>query len=216
MSASLSATIRDGASGKSSPSSLGKGPGFNWADVNVRPFAAQDIEPWLRYLYHSPRDNGFLQQLDLARLPNEVEYGEQLRHILGQFSRAPWMSVEVKGELVGVHLLMDYVNGAGNFQAHLWPVGVRGRGLGLISWLKACTYLFEVLEPLHTIYFKFPSNDSMVKRFAAKLPLNRLREEPLHGLFFREGQMGSVYKLDRIEFESLNQRSNDQDLDADD
>jgi len=218
VSASLSATIRQGAAGGGGARS-GAGaqsPLVTWAEVQVRPFGARDVDEWIRYLYYAPRDSSFLQQLDMTKFPLEGDYRSQLQNAMSNFLRFPWLIVEVKGQVVGTHLLSEFADdGTANFHGHIWRPELRGKGIGIISWFKACTYFFETLRPLRTIYFKFPSGDSALKRFAGKLPLSRVGEEPLQSQYFRDGQMGSVYKIERTEFENLNRQDSDLDMDED-
>jgi hypothetical protein len=180
-----------------------------WSDVRVRPFQAGDIHPWIEYLYRSPRSSSFLQQLNLSQFPNENDYRNQLHDVVSNFAKSPWVTVEAKGHVVGVHFLTESSGTSADFQAHIWNPEFSGKGVGVISWFKACAYFFESLADLETIFFKFPSGDAGIRRFVSKLPLTKVGEEPLRSMFFREGQIGTVYKITRNDFEAMQQQQDD-------
>ncbi len=176
---------------------------MSWADVRVRPFSNGDVDDMVNYLFRGPRDLPFFQQMDYSKFPNEAEYRSQLHNVASTFARSPWVAVEVKGRVVGVHLLSNYSDGSADFHAHIWAADMRGKGLGMISWFKACAYFFDSLKSLHCLYFRFPKENTMAKGLARKLPLTLIGEQPMRGPFAKEGLMGVTYKVDRSDFQNL-------------
>lgn len=120
------------------------------------------------------------------------------------------VAVEHGGRAVGIHQLLNMRDGQAEFWAVLWNADVRGKGIGAVSWYKACQYFFDSFPSLHVLLFKAPKSNPFSERLAKKLPLKFIGEEELASPFVRSGIQANVYSVTRSEFERLH---NEDDLD---
>jgi len=171
-----------------------------WNDVQVRPFADHDIQPLLDFYYRSPRHMPVIQDLDFDRMPQEPSMRDQL---LSQINAPSIVTVEYLRRPVGVHQLINVRDGQGEFWAVMWNAEVQGKGVGTVSWFKACQYFFDSFPTLHVLLFKAPKSNPFSDRLAKKLPLKFLGEEELGSPWYKEGLRANVYSVTRSEFEQL-------------
>ena len=167
MSASLSATVTGSKLPKSQ--SAAKAPQVGWNDVHVRPFSWNDIDRMVDYMFRSPRDLPFLRAIDFEKFPRENDYRAMLNDIASSFAQKPWLTIEYKGQPIGVHPLTGFDNGQADFHAHIWNSQLWGKGIGVVSWFKACAYFFEHLESLETLFIRVPKDNPMPTGWAKKL-----------------------------------------------
>jgi len=187
-----------------------RGFAVGWNDVQVRPFGAQDIDPLLDFYYRSPRSLSVLQDIDFDRFPQEPQMRSQLSGLVNSPSI---VAVEHSGRTVGIHQVLDMKDGQGEFWAVLWNSDAQGKGIGAVSWYKACQYFFDSFPTLHVLLFKTPKANVASERLAKKLPLKFMGEEELSPNRFKPGTRANVYSVTRSEFENLH--NEDDDLDAD-
>jgi len=173
----------------------------------VRPFAERDIDPLLDFYYRSPRQAPAIQDFDFDKFPQESQMRQQL---FGLLNAPSIVTVEHSGRAVGVHQLLDMKDGQAEFWAVLWNADMRGKGIGAVSWYKACQYFFDSFPSLHVLLFKTPKSNPFSERLAKKLPLKFINEEELASPLLKVGIRANVYSVTRSEFERLH---NEDELD---
>jgi RimJ/RimL family protein N-acetyltransferase len=178
-----------------------------WNDVQVRPFSERDIDSVLDFYYRSPRDLPMLQDLDFAKVPAETQMRQALS---GQIPSMMIVTIEYKGRAVGIHQLFDIRDGQADFSAVLWNADVRGKGIGAVSWYKACQYFFDSFPSLQVLLFKAPKTNPYSAKLAKKLPLKLVGQEELASPMIKAGIQADVYSVTRTEFENLH---NEDELD---
>ena len=89
-----------------------------------------------------------------------------------------------------------------DFQAAFWQTQDRGKGVGTVSCLKACTYFFAHFA-VNTLHFRVTMDNKIGLALAKKLPLNFVGEQnALPGPFPSSGAV-RVYSLSRAEFDDM-------------
>jgi RimJ/RimL family protein N-acetyltransferase len=171
-----------------------------WNDVQVRPFQERDIDPLIEFYYRGARQISGFQDFNFERFPQETQMRQQLSGLLNSPSI---VTVEYSGRAVGVHQLMDMRDGQGDFWAILWNSDARGKGIGAVSWYKACQYFFDSFPGLHVLLFKTPKGNPSSEKLAKKLPLKFIGEEELVSNLYKPGTRANVYSVTRSEFEHL-------------
>jgi RimJ/RimL family protein N-acetyltransferase len=144
------------------------------ADIAVVDFAEADIEGFLRYWYDA--DPGFLAAMgvDPARLPSRRKMREMLELNLERDRRSERplntiLSISLKGETIGVHELTHLTAGdSGILHAHIWDTAHRGRGIGIVSYVKAMQAFFRRFD-LARIVFESPALNPGANRIKDKL-----------------------------------------------
>ncbi|HSK41432.1 MAG TPA: GNAT family protein [Arenibaculum sp.] len=144
------------------------------ADIAVVDFAGADIDGFLRYWYDA--DAGFLAAMgvDPAKLPSRRKMREMLELNLerDERSRTPQntiLSIKLKGETIGVHELTHLTAGdSGILHAHIWDRAHRGRGIGIVSYVKAMQVFFRRFD-LARIVFESPAHNPGANRIKDKL-----------------------------------------------
>jgi RimJ/RimL family protein N-acetyltransferase len=192
---------------KKAPAAPARAFAVGWNDVQVRPFAERDVDPLLDFYYRSVRDAPAIQDFDFDRFPKESVMRQQL---FGLLNTPSIVTVEHLGRPVGVHQLLDMKDGQAEFWAVLWNAEVRGKGIGAVSWYKACQYFFDSFPGLHVLLFKAPKSNPFSERLAKKLPLKFINEEELASPLYKAGIRANVYSVTRSEFERLH---NEDELD---
>jgi hypothetical protein len=190
-----------------------RGFAAGWNDVQVRPFAERDIDSVLDFYYRSARDLPMIQDLDFAKVPAEPQMRQQLQ---GLISSQTIVTVEYNGRSVGIHQLLDVREGKAEFTAVLWNPDVRGKGIGAVSWYKACQYFLERFPTLHVLLFKAPKTNPYSARLAKKLPLKLVGSEELASPMVKAGIQADVYSVTRSEFERLHNEDVDDEVDETD
>ena len=177
--------------------------------MQVRPFAERDIDSLLDFYYRSPRDLPTIQDLDFAKFPAESILRQRL---FSQLASKTIVTVEHGGRPVGIHQLLDVRDGQAEFFAVLWSTEARGKGIGAVSWFKACQYFYDSFPALHVLLFKSPKNNEFSTKLAKKLPLKFVGQEELNSPHVKQGILADIYSVTRSEFENLH---NEDDIDDD-
>lgn len=143
-------------------------------DVAVVDFTEADIDGFLRYWYDT--DPGFLDAMgvDRGKLPSRRKMREMLELNLERDKRSGTpqntiLGIKLKGETVGVHELTHLTPGdSGILHAHIWDKAHRGRGIGIISYVKAMEVFFLRFD-LARIVFESPAHNPGANRIKDKL-----------------------------------------------
>lgn len=187
--------------------------------MEVRDVTEADIPLVLDYWFRSPP--GFVEGLgvDLAKLPSEVDFAENLRRKIeaagARFEpkEAP-MGVAPPSGLnsliilhdnrpVGMHTLNPWTRGdSGIFHAHIWDAAARGRGIGVRSYPLACRVFMTRFE-LRRILFKTPAQNVGAVRVKEKLGIRYVGDEIVDFGVIKAGTLARVFELTREEAESL-------------
>lgn len=129
--------------------------------ITLRDFCRDDIEPTLDYWYRSPP--GYIEALgfDRSQMRSESEMAQNLEHLCagGVVGEMPWLTVELDGVAIGVHLInqIDRNRGTASFHAHYWHSAARGRGVFRASFPRSCVMFLDrfrlqriiVVAPIH-------------------------------------------------------------------
>lgn len=147
-------------------------------EVEVRDLTLADLDAYVEY-WHRP-DNPALAALGVD--PRKVFPAKKMREMLAlniannappAASRMSTLAIDCAGRCVGVHELTGLVPGeSAIMHAHIWDGAQRGRGIGLISYVKAMKLYFERFG-LATIRFETPKVNSAANRIKDKLGLRK-------------------------------------------
>lgn len=149
-----------------------------WNDVRVREFRAHD----------------FTWELVGADAP----YRHRLSDLSANPSVIPAVTVEYLGRAIGIHFLDRMVSGDAEFWAHFLSPDSRGKGIGAISWFKACQHFFDSLDSLQNLLFRVPKGNPYASRLVKKLPLRFSHGDSLY----------DIYAISRDEFARLRGEDN--------
>lgn len=146
---------------------------MGWDDVRVREFR--------------PRD--FTWEL----VGDDVPYRARLVELTQNHGILPALTVEYLGRPIGIHFLDKIANGEAEFWAHFLSPDSRGKGIGAISWFKACQVFFDSLPQIQTLLFRAPKGNAYAGRLLKKLPLKFQNSDPF----------ADIYVITRAEFTRL-------------
>jgi RimJ/RimL family protein N-acetyltransferase len=148
-------------------------------EVEVRDLALADLDAYVEY-WHRP-GNPALSALGID--PRKVYPAQKMREMLAlnianntalAASQMSTLVIVYAGAAVGVHELTHLVAGdSAVMHAHIWDGAQRGRGIGLISYVKAMRLYFERFG-LATIRFETPKVNAAANRIKDKLGLRRV------------------------------------------
>jgi RimJ/RimL family protein N-acetyltransferase len=148
-------------------------------EVEVRDLALADLDAYVEY-WHRP-GNPALSALGID--PRKVYPAKKMREMLAlniagnaalAASQMSTLAIVYAGAAVGVHELTHLVAGdSAVMHAHIWDGAQRGRGIGLISYVKAMRLYFERFG-LATIRFETPKVNAAANRIKDKLGLRRV------------------------------------------
>jgi RimJ/RimL family protein N-acetyltransferase len=151
-------------------------PRARFDEVELRDLAPDDLDAYVEY-WHRP-DNPALSALSVD--PRKVYSAKKMREMLALTiannaalprSQMSTVAIVYAGRTVGVHELTHLVPGdSAVMHAHIWDPSLRGRGIGLISYVKAMRLYFERFG-LRTIRFETPKVNSAANRIKEKLGL---------------------------------------------
>lgn len=145
-------------------------------DVRLRDLALDDLDAYVEY-WHDPA-NTALDALGIDR--SKVYPAKKMREMLAltiasnaklERSQQPIVCIVFRGRTVGVHDLTDLRPGdSAVMHAHIWNREFRGRGIGLVSYVKALELYFERFD-LRTVRFETPKSNAGANRIKEKLGL---------------------------------------------
>jgi RimJ/RimL family protein N-acetyltransferase len=172
--------------------------------VSVRDFEIGDIPYVLDYWFHSPP--GFIESIgaDPEKLPGELEMEEHLTKRIQHNqklseSKLNALTILYDGVPIGFHTLVPLVEGVeGIFHAHIWNSAMRGKGIGVYSYVRALRTFMERFR-LQKVIFKTPIQNTGAIRVKEKLGIRCIGEESIGFDIIREGTLGKVYELTRDE-----------------
>jgi RimJ/RimL family protein N-acetyltransferase len=155
---------------------------MNIDDIQVREFSGDDIAGFLDYWYDS--DPAFLKSLGVnpGKLPNRHKMREMLELDIrrqGQGGNRPsaLLAIALKGRTIGVHELTHLrarPGGGGTgfesgvMHAHIWRPEHRGRGIALVSYVRAMQEYFRRFR-LDAVLFESPVHNRGANRIKDKL-----------------------------------------------
>ncbi len=147
-----------------------------FAEVALRDLERGDLDAYVEY-WHRP-GNRALAALGVD--PRKVYPAKKMREMLElniannaalPESRLATVAIVYRGRAVGVHELTNLVPGdSAVMHAHIWDESLRGRGIGVISYVKAMKLYFERFG-LRTIRFETPKVNAAANRIKEKLGL---------------------------------------------
>jgi RimJ/RimL family protein N-acetyltransferase len=138
------------------------------SDITVADLDTPAVERILSYWYESSAE--YLQSIGVApeRLPSRRKMRELLELKVERREAAPTiLVVQLRGEGIGVHELTHVQPGVSAvMHAHIWSAEHRGRGIGVVSYVKAMERFFAT-HGFERILFETPS---------ANVAANRIKE----------------------------------------
>lgn len=180
--------------------------------ISIRDLSEEDIPLVLNYWFRSPP--GFIESMgvDLAKLPDEEEMEKTLReraraHATSSPSKLNVLMILHDGQPIGCHTLNPIQEGDhGVFHAHIFRADMRGRGVGMHSYPKACRVFMDRFD-LPRILFKTPKQNVGAIRVKEKLGIRRIGEEAVSLGVIKDGTLAVVFELKREELEQLERAS---------
>lgn len=172
--------------------------------VKVRDLGAADVDMITNYWFHSPA--GFIERMgvDLKKMPTEEEMRKALLEKIStnsalSHSKINALVITYDEKPVGFHTLFPFVEGeSGVFHAHVSDEKMRGQGLGLVSYVKACRVFIDRFN-LHRILFKTPMQNLGAIRVKEKLGIRHIGEEIIEFGVIQDGTKAKVFELTRAE-----------------
>ncbi len=147
-------------------------------EVEVRDLALADLDAYVEY-WHRP-GNPALSALGID--PRKVYPAKKMREMLAlniagnaalPESKLSTLAIVYAGRTVGAHELTHLVPGdSAVMHAHVWDDALRGRGIGLISYVKAMQLYCERFA-LESVRFETPKVNAAANRIKEKLGLRR-------------------------------------------
>lgn len=138
------------------------------SDITVADLDAPAVERILSYWYESPAE--YLQSIGVApeKLPSRRKMREMLELKVKRREAAPTiLVVRLRGEGIGVHELTHIQPGVSAvMHAHIWSAEHRGRGIGVVSYVRAMERFFAD-HGFERILFETPT---------ANVAANRIKE----------------------------------------
>ncbi len=179
--------------------------------VAVRDFYEADVSPLVNYWYRSPQ--GFIETMgiDHEKLFPETQFRKLMldtceANTLLAVSKLPVLTITYKGKAIGSHAMSPLVEGDhGVFHAHIWNPEMRGKGIGRITYPKACLIFMNRFD-LKRILFKTPIRNIAAVRVKEDLDIRCIGEEIIDFGIIRDGTRAKVFELTRPEAERLSCR----------
>lgn len=177
--------------------------------VAVRNLTLIDVQQVLDYWYGSPSEYIEGMGVDLAKMLPRAEFEKILINKCreSESSAKPNINaliVEYSEKAVGFHTINPVHEGDfGVFHAHLWAEDMRGRGIGIQTYPKACRVFFERFN-LRRILFKTPVQNVGALRVKEKLGIPCVGEEVIDFGVYKAGTRSRVYELTRALAEQKN------------
>ncbi len=176
--------------------------------VEIRDSTYEDISLLLDYIYRSPP--GFLASIgvDSARLPSELANRNALEADLKKRAsnsdfKLRILTVVVDGVPIGHHSVADIIEGdSAVFHASIWNSQYRGKGIGSLTYPRACKILMDRFE-LKKIVFKTPIQNIAAIRIKEKLGIPFLGEELADSPISVPGTRVKIYALERAQLERI-------------
>ncbi len=176
-------------------------------DILVRKFTPEDITTVVDYFHGLSYE--FLESLGIDK--SKFFTRDQFIDHFNQIFRAKgnvfsFVIIELNGRCIGHHNVSDIrANEDGIFHSQIWYPELRGRGIGVISYIKACDYFMKHLE-LKKIVFKTPKINQAAKRLKEKLGLPILCETTYDSPLFFKPLVCYQYEVDSDTLVSLKTR----------
>ena len=172
--------------------------------ISIRDLTEEDIPFILNYWFHSPP--GFIEAMgvDTAKLPSEADMAKSLEEKCRinrtlPASKTNALVVSYANQPIGLHTLFPFTQGdSGIFHAHLWKSEMRGRGLALHSYPRACQIFIQRFD-LKRILFKTPIQNKGAIRVKEKLGIRSIGEETIGFGIIRDGTRAKVFELSKEE-----------------
>jgi|GEM_PF-1411144 len=148
-------------------------------DVDIRDIGADDLDAYIDY-WHDP-GNTALDALgvDCAKVYPADKMREMMaigidKNAKRVRSEASVLAIVFRGRTVGVHELTELRAGeSAIMHAHIWSKGLRGHGIGAVSYVKAMQCYFDRFSLKH-IRFETPKANQAALRIKEKLGLRKL------------------------------------------
>lgn len=172
--------------------------------ISVRDLAETDIPLILRYWFHSPA--GFIESMgvDPMKMPTEPEMEAALSEKIAanqklESSKLNALIITHESRAIGIHTINPLVEGDyGIFHAHIIDPEFRRRGVGRISYPKACRIFLERFG-LQKVVFKTPIQNMGAIRVKEKLGIRLIGEEVIGFSIIKEGTRAKVFEWTRSE-----------------
>jgi RimJ/RimL family protein N-acetyltransferase len=168
--------------------------------ITLRDLQPSDVKYILDYWYRSPP--GFVEArgVDLAKLPLEVDMRKSLEDRITanqslSISKMVALVFTYGGEAIGFHTMFPLTEGdSGVFHAHIWKPEMRGRGIGMHTYPRACRIYFDRFQ-LKRILFKTPVQNTSAIRVKEKLGIRTIGEELIGFGIVKDGTRARVFEL---------------------
>lgn len=140
------------------------------SDITVSNLEYADIVHILDYWYTASPE--YLHALGVApeKLPSRSKMGEMLRRkIQHENARPTILTIKLKGVGIGVHELTHIAPSVSAvMHAHIWRAEDRGRGIGVVSYVKAMERFFAI-HGFQRIVFETPLSNMAANRIKQSL-----------------------------------------------
>jgi RimJ/RimL family protein N-acetyltransferase len=174
--------------------------------VSVRDVRESDIPMILNYWFRSPP--GYLEEMgvDPAKMPTEAGMEKMLREKVDENKKLPSSKLSAviicyDGQAIGMHTINQLVEGDhGIFHAHICNPEFRRRGLGMLSYPKACRIFIDRFN-LKRIVFKTPVGNIGPIRVKEKLGIRQIGEEVIGFGITKDNTPAKVFELTREEID---------------
>lgn len=150
-------------------------------DIRTADFTRDDVDGFLAYWYDGEASSLSAHGVDPTRLPSRAKMREMLewnleRNAMRAVTQNPILSIKLGTSTIGVHELTHLVPAPGGraghasaiMHAHIWRAEHRGRGFGLVSYVRAMQTFFERFE-LECVLFESPATNPGANRIKEKL-----------------------------------------------
>lgn len=173
-------------------------------DIKIQNFTEADIELWVDYLHNSSAE--FLKSfgVDKAKVPSKNVLVETLMKNLNSDGLVTnFVAIKFKDEIIGNHNVNHIVeNESALFHAQIWKDSLRGKGIGQISYVKACDHFLKSLS-LKKIIFKTPKGNVPAQRIKQKLGLVAIGSVIYENSFMFEPMDCLQYEIDQKMIDDL-------------
>jgi RimJ/RimL family protein N-acetyltransferase len=180
---------------------------MNSSLVSLRDLARTDIPQILSYWYESPAEYIEAMGVDLTKLSPRADFERALTNKCIESETAAKSNInalviEYMGKAIGFHTINPVKPcDSGVFHAHIWNSEMRGRGLGMQTYPKACRTFFERFD-LQRILFKTPIQNVGAIRIKEKLGIPCIGEEIIEFGVYKTGTRSKVFELTRAHFDN--------------
>lgn len=172
--------------------------------VSVRDLSEEDVDQITEYWFHSPPGYIEAMGIDPKKLLPEPEFAKYLiekctanRRLAT--SKLNTLTITYKGKAIGSHTIDPVIEGDhGVFHAHIWSPELRGKGIALITYPRACEIFMERFD-LKRILFKTPIQNIGAIRVKEKLGIRCIGEETVGFGILWDDTLAKVFELTRAE-----------------